>query len=148
MLRQSITRPAIAANRALCQRSFSAIAPRMGEGDTGAPRSGGGGSSGYVANPPPKYPIPLISPLWCGCRGVFCAVERMACPPCRCYMTSSIANIRCFTVMRSPSARLPRKPCTSVRRNLRSKSLGQKLPRDSSTKDMELMTIGWIDFTV
>ncbi|KAJ5103332.1 hypothetical protein N7532_003861 [Penicillium argentinense] len=41
MLRQSITRPAVVANRALCQRSFSAIAPRMGEGDTGAPRSGG-----------------------------------------------------------------------------------------------------------
>lgn len=52
MLRQSITRPAVLANRALCQRSFSAIAPRMGEGDTGAPRSGGGGTSGYVANPP------------------------------------------------------------------------------------------------
>jgi hypothetical protein len=52
MLRQSITRPAVIANRALCQRSFSAIAPRMGEGDTGAPRSGGGGTSGYVAKSP------------------------------------------------------------------------------------------------
>ncbi|CAI7627723.1 unnamed protein product [Penicillium pancosmium] len=46
MLRQSITRPVVLANRALCQRSFSAIVPRMGEGDTGAPRSGGGGTSG------------------------------------------------------------------------------------------------------
>ncbi|KAJ5234916.1 uncharacterized protein N7469_004084 [Penicillium citrinum] len=45
MLRQSITRPAVIANRALCQRSFSAVAPRMGEGDTGAPRSGGAASS-------------------------------------------------------------------------------------------------------
>lgn len=48
MLRQSITRPAVIANRALCQRSFSAVAPRMGEGDTGAPRSGGA-ASGYVS---------------------------------------------------------------------------------------------------
>lgn len=49
MLRQAIVRPTITANRALLQRSFSAVAPRMGEGDTGAPRSGAGGTSGYVA---------------------------------------------------------------------------------------------------
>ncbi|RHZ55511.1 uncharacterized protein CDV56_106194 [Aspergillus thermomutatus] len=39
MLRQSV-RPLTTANRALT-RSFSALAPRMGAGDTGAPRSGG-----------------------------------------------------------------------------------------------------------
>lgn len=49
MLRQAIVRPTLTANRALLQRSFSAVAPRMGEGDTGAPRSGAGGTSGYVA---------------------------------------------------------------------------------------------------
>lgn len=51
MLRHAIVRPSITANRALLQRSFSAVAPRMGEGDTGAPRSGAGGTSGYVALP-------------------------------------------------------------------------------------------------
>ncbi|KAJ5609749.1 hypothetical protein N7528_010316 [Penicillium herquei] len=45
MLRQSIIRPAAAANRVLT-RSFSVAVPRMGEGDTGAPRAGAGGSSG------------------------------------------------------------------------------------------------------
>ncbi|KAF7592726.1 hypothetical protein BBP40_012557 [Aspergillus hancockii] len=40
MLRQSI-RPLTTANRALVSRSFSALAPKMGAGDTGAPRSGG-----------------------------------------------------------------------------------------------------------
>lgn len=49
MIRQSITRPLVAANRALCQRSFSVAAPRLGEGDTGAPRTGGA-ASGYVAS--------------------------------------------------------------------------------------------------
>ncbi|KAH2548899.1 hypothetical protein KXW97_009166 [Aspergillus fumigatus] len=39
MLRQSV-RPLTTANRALT-RSFSALASRMGEGDTGAPRPGG-----------------------------------------------------------------------------------------------------------
>ncbi|GFF53504.1 ATPase inhibitor, mitochondrial [Aspergillus udagawae] len=39
MLRLSV-RPLTTANRALT-RSFSALAPRMGEGDTGAPRAGG-----------------------------------------------------------------------------------------------------------
>ncbi|KAA8647322.1 hypothetical protein EYZ11_007469 [Aspergillus tanneri] len=41
MLRQSIVRPLSTANRSLVTRSFSALAPRMGEGDTGAPRPGG-----------------------------------------------------------------------------------------------------------
>ncbi|KAJ5574314.1 uncharacterized protein N7459_008741 [Penicillium hispanicum] len=46
MLRQSIIRPAATVNRALLQRSFSAAVPRMGEGDTGAPRPSAGGTSG------------------------------------------------------------------------------------------------------
>ncbi|KAJ5212267.1 uncharacterized protein N7498_003913 [Penicillium cinerascens] len=46
MLRQSIARPLLSANRVLSQRAFSVAVPRMGEGDTGAPRSGSGGSSG------------------------------------------------------------------------------------------------------
>ncbi|EAU29752.1 conserved hypothetical protein [Aspergillus terreus NIH2624] len=41
MLRQSIIRPLSTANRAVVSRSFSSFAPRMSEGDTGAPRSGG-----------------------------------------------------------------------------------------------------------
>ncbi|EAA60843.1 hypothetical protein AN4500.2 [Aspergillus nidulans FGSC A4] len=41
MLRQSITRPLSTTSRAIFTRPFSAIAPRMGEGDTGAPRPGG-----------------------------------------------------------------------------------------------------------
>ncbi|PYH90519.1 hypothetical protein BO71DRAFT_422236 [Aspergillus ellipticus CBS 707.79] len=41
MLRQSITKPVTSANRLLITRSFSALAPRMGAGDAGAPRSGG-----------------------------------------------------------------------------------------------------------
>ncbi|KAJ5130979.1 uncharacterized protein N7515_007018 [Penicillium bovifimosum] len=45
MLRQFV-RPAATANRAVFSRSFSVAVPRMGEGDTGAPRSGGGGASG------------------------------------------------------------------------------------------------------
>jgi hypothetical protein len=48
MFRQITARPLIAANRALAQRSFSVAVPRLGEGDTGAPRSGPGGSTGYV----------------------------------------------------------------------------------------------------
>ncbi|KAJ5551562.1 hypothetical protein N7535_000493 [Penicillium sp. DV-2018c] len=44
MLRQFV-RPAATANRAAFTRSFSVAVPRMGEGDTGAPRSGGGGPS-------------------------------------------------------------------------------------------------------
>lgn len=46
MLRQFIVRPAVTANRAVMTRSFSAAVPRMGEGDTGAPRSGSGAASG------------------------------------------------------------------------------------------------------
>ncbi|KAJ5095752.1 hypothetical protein NUU61_005108 [Penicillium alfredii] len=45
MFRQAIARPMVTANRAVLQRSFSAAVPRMGEGDTGAPRSGGAASS-------------------------------------------------------------------------------------------------------
>jgi hypothetical protein len=41
MLRQSVTRPLSTTSRAILTRPFSAIAPRMGEGDTGAPRPGG-----------------------------------------------------------------------------------------------------------
>ncbi|KAE8351454.1 mitochondrial ATPase inhibitor, IATP-domain-containing protein [Aspergillus coremiiformis] len=44
MLRQSI-RPITTANRAIVSRSFSALAPKMGEGDTGAPRAGGAAQS-------------------------------------------------------------------------------------------------------
>lgn len=44
MFRQSIARPLVTANRAVCQRSFSAAVPRLGEGDTGAPRAGGASS--------------------------------------------------------------------------------------------------------
>ncbi|KAJ5132211.1 hypothetical protein N7448_006369 [Penicillium atrosanguineum] len=46
MFRQITARPLITANRALAQRSFSVAVPRLGEGDTGAPRSGGGSSGG------------------------------------------------------------------------------------------------------
>ncbi|KAJ5748529.1 uncharacterized protein N7511_010225 [Penicillium nucicola] len=45
MLRQFVVRPAVAANRAVMTRSFSAAVPRMGEGDTGAPRAGAGASA-------------------------------------------------------------------------------------------------------
>ncbi|KAL5361915.1 mitochondrial ATPase inhibitor, IATP-domain-containing protein [Aspergillus floccosus] len=45
MLRQSIIRPLSTANRAIVSRSFSSFAPRMAEGDTGAPRSGGSAQS-------------------------------------------------------------------------------------------------------
>merc|ERR1712187_954758 len=45
MFRQSIARPLASANRLIGNRSFSAIAPRMGEGDTGAPKSGGAAAS-------------------------------------------------------------------------------------------------------
>lgn len=41
MIRQSVTRPLTTTTRATLARPFSAIAPRMGEGDTGAPRAGG-----------------------------------------------------------------------------------------------------------
>ncbi|CAL5870162.1 uncharacterized protein PFLUO_LOCUS4397 [Penicillium psychrofluorescens] len=41
MFRQAIARPLVTANRAVARRSFSVAVPRMGEGDTGAPRSGG-----------------------------------------------------------------------------------------------------------
>ena len=47
MFRQSIARPLTSANRFVGNRSFSALAPRMGEGDTGAPKTGGAASS-YV----------------------------------------------------------------------------------------------------
>ncbi|KAJ5287703.1 hypothetical protein N7478_003389 [Penicillium angulare] len=46
MLRQSIVRPVATANRALLQRSFSVAVPRLGAGDTGAPRTTGGSTSG------------------------------------------------------------------------------------------------------
>ncbi|KAL4775586.1 mitochondrial ATPase inhibitor, IATP-domain-containing protein [Aspergillus nidulans var. acristatus] len=45
MLRQSVTRPLSTTSRAILTRPFSAIAPRMGEGDTGAPRPGGAAHS-------------------------------------------------------------------------------------------------------
>ncbi|KAL4952002.1 mitochondrial ATPase inhibitor, IATP-domain-containing protein [Aspergillus filifer] len=45
MLRQSIARPLTTSSRAILARPFSAIAPRMGEGDTGATRSGGAAAS-------------------------------------------------------------------------------------------------------
>jgi hypothetical protein len=41
MFRQAVTRPLFTANRAVFNRSFSVIAPRMGEGDLGAPKPGG-----------------------------------------------------------------------------------------------------------
>ncbi|KAL2814530.1 mitochondrial ATPase inhibitor, IATP-domain-containing protein [Aspergillus cavernicola] len=45
MLRQSITRPLTTTSRAILTRQFSAIAPRMGAGDTGATRPGGAQAS-------------------------------------------------------------------------------------------------------
>ncbi|RDW57579.1 uncharacterized protein DSM5745_11278 [Aspergillus mulundensis] len=45
MLRQSITRPLATTSCAILARPFSAIAPRMAEGDTGATRSGGSAAS-------------------------------------------------------------------------------------------------------
>ncbi|KAL4925564.1 uncharacterized protein BDV17DRAFT_180940 [Aspergillus undulatus] len=45
MLRHSISRPLATTSRAILARPFSAIAPRMGEGDTGATRSGGAQAS-------------------------------------------------------------------------------------------------------
>lgn len=47
MFRQIATKPLVAANRAVSSRCFSIAVPRMGEGDTGAPRSGGS-VHGYV----------------------------------------------------------------------------------------------------
>ena len=41
MLRQGVSRPLLRANQLLVRRSFSLATVRMGEGDTGAPRSGG-----------------------------------------------------------------------------------------------------------
>lgn len=58
MIRQSITRPLVTANRALCQRSFSVAVPRLGEGDTGAPRAGGA-AAGYVDLNPCTVSCPL-----------------------------------------------------------------------------------------
>lgn len=49
MFRQSIARPLVTANRAVARRSFSVAVPRMGEGDTGAPKSGGQASE-YVVS--------------------------------------------------------------------------------------------------
>lgn len=46
MFRQSVTKPLTGANRAiLSTRSFSSVAPRMAEGDTGAPRGSVGAKS-------------------------------------------------------------------------------------------------------
>ncbi|RJE20274.1 Mitochondrial ATPase inhibitor, IATP [Aspergillus sclerotialis] len=46
MFRQSITKPLTSANRAiLSSRSFTSIAPRMAEGDTGSPKGGISGKS-------------------------------------------------------------------------------------------------------
>ena len=50
MLRQTFA-PLANANRAVMRRSFCISAARLGEGDAGAPRSGAGGSSGYVIYP-------------------------------------------------------------------------------------------------
>ncbi|KAL2801387.1 mitochondrial ATPase inhibitor, IATP-domain-containing protein [Aspergillus keveii] len=45
MLRQSVTRPLTTTSRAVLTRPFSAVAPRMAAGDTGATRPGGVQSS-------------------------------------------------------------------------------------------------------
>ncbi|KAL2812872.1 mitochondrial ATPase inhibitor, IATP-domain-containing protein [Aspergillus granulosus] len=45
MLRQSVARPLTTTSRAVLTRPFSAIAPRMGAGDTGATRPGGSQAS-------------------------------------------------------------------------------------------------------
>jgi hypothetical protein len=48
MFRNAVSRPLLRVNQSVvAKRSFSAIPARMGEGDTGAPRSGGL-ASGYV----------------------------------------------------------------------------------------------------
>lgn len=45
---RNVARPlTTTAPRSVAPRSFSALAPRMGEGDTGAPRQGGA-AQGYV----------------------------------------------------------------------------------------------------
>ncbi|KAG2411843.1 hypothetical protein HFD88_009399 [Aspergillus terreus] len=59
MLRQSIIRPLSTANRAVVSRSFSSFAPRMSEGDTGAPRSGGS-AQGYVSPISPARLSPFL----------------------------------------------------------------------------------------
>jgi hypothetical protein len=41
MIRQSVTRPLTTTSRAVLTRPFSAVAPRMAAGDTGATRPGG-----------------------------------------------------------------------------------------------------------
>ncbi|KAL2867999.1 uncharacterized protein BJX67DRAFT_380552 [Aspergillus lucknowensis] len=41
MLRLSVTRPLTTTSRVILARPFSAVAPRMAAGDTGAPRPGG-----------------------------------------------------------------------------------------------------------
>lgn len=58
MLRQSVIRPVATANRALMSRSFSVAAPRLGDGDAGAPRTGGQ-SQGYVSPALHSIPDPL-----------------------------------------------------------------------------------------
>lgn len=116
MFRQITARPLISANRAFAQRSFSVAVPRLGEGDTGAPRSGPGGSTGYVG---PSSPCITCNPLFqlfyaCNCDSTSYLL-------CRRSMASSIADPN-LVVTLSPSVRPPRKLFTSVRRRLRSKS--------------------------
>lgn len=83
MIRQSITRPLVTANRALCQRSFSVAVPRLGEGDTGAPRAGGA-ASGYVKDTPLHTPYLLAAVVW-----------RLPLTACSsfCHVTTPIADI-------------------------------------------------------
>ncbi|KAL4937505.1 hypothetical protein BDV06DRAFT_226877 [Aspergillus oleicola] len=50
MLRQFVARPLTTTSRAILARPFSAIAPRMGEGDTGATRPGGAAASDSFRN--------------------------------------------------------------------------------------------------
>jgi hypothetical protein len=74
MLRNTIIRPAATANRALLTRSFSIAAPRMGEGDTGAPRSGGV-AAGFVIPllTPPLHRVPCYSQLVCALKACMVA---------------------------------------------------------------------------
>lgn len=79
MLRNTIIRPAVTANRALLTRSFSIAAPRMGEGDTGAPRSGGAAAGFVIPLPtPPLHHIPCYSQHVCALEACMAVVHSVS----------------------------------------------------------------------
>lgn len=95
MIRQSITRPLVTANRALCQRSFSVAVPRLGEGDTGAPRAGGAASE-YVEYLLETSPYLLVAAVWLSALTA-CLVFR--------HMTTPIADILAQRPIHPPRSR-------------------------------------------